>query len=72
MIIPVAETSEVVLIPAEPLALGLGLVLAEGLVDDRPDHVIVLHGGADQASEMDKLADSLVHGNLQISHTTLI
>jgi len=27
------------------LRLGLGLVLAEGLVDDRPDDVVVLHLG---------------------------
>ena len=33
-LIPVAETGEVELIPAELLALGLGLVLAKRLVDD--------------------------------------
>jgi len=39
----VAEAGQVVLIPAELLSLGLGLVLAEGLVNDRPDDVVVLH-----------------------------
>ena len=40
---PVAEAGEVVLIPAELLSLGLRFVLTEGLVDDRPDDVVVLH-----------------------------
>ena len=42
-ILPVAETGEIVFISAELLSFSLRLVLTEPLVDDRPDHVIVLH-----------------------------
>ena len=41
--VPVAETSQIVLVSAELLTLGLRLVLAESLVDDRPDDIVVLH-----------------------------
>ena len=41
--VPVAETRQVVLVSAELLTLGLRLVLAEGLVDDRPNDIVVLH-----------------------------
>ena len=41
--VPVAKTRQVVLISAELLTLGLRLVLAEGLVDDRPDDIVMLH-----------------------------
>ena len=41
--VPVTETRQIVLVSAELLTLGLGLVLAEGLVDDRPDDIIMLH-----------------------------
>lgn len=51
---PVAQSSEVVLIPAELLALGLRLVLTERLVDDRPDHVIVLHPEAASGATLSK------------------
>ena len=41
--LPVAETSQIVLVSAELLTLGLRLVLAESLVDNRPDDIVVLH-----------------------------
>ena len=41
--VPVAKTRQVVLISAELLTLGLRLVLAEGLIDDRPDDIVMLH-----------------------------
>ena len=41
--VPVAETSQIVLVSAELLTLGLRLVLAEGLIDDRPDDIVMLH-----------------------------
>ena len=39
----VAQPGEVVLIAAELLRLGLRLELAEALVDDGPDDVVMLH-----------------------------
>ena len=41
--LPVAETGEIVFISTEFLCFGLGFVLTEAFVDDRPDHIIVLH-----------------------------
>jgi len=42
---PVTQPGQVVLIPTELLGLGLGLVLTESFVDDRPNDVVVLHCG---------------------------
>ena len=54
--VPVAETSEVVLVPAELLALGLRLVLAKCLVDDRPNDIVVLHLDLKSFIKLDKEA----------------
>ena len=54
--VPVAETSQVVLIPAELLALGLRLVLAKCLVDDRPNDIVVLHLDLKSFIKLDKEA----------------
>lgn len=40
----VAQTCDVVLIPAEVLRLGFGLEAAVVVVDDLPDDLVVLHG----------------------------
>ena len=42
-ILPVTETGEIVFISTEFLCFCLGFILTEALVDDRPDHIIVLH-----------------------------
>ena len=55
--VPIAETSQVVLIPAELLALGLRLVLAKCLVDDRPDDIVVLHLDLKSFIKLDKEAN---------------
>ena len=52
--VPVTETSEVVLVPAELLALGLRLVLAKCLVDDRPNDIVVLHLDLKSFIKLDK------------------
>ena len=54
--VPVTETSEVILIPAELLALGLRLVLAKCLVDDRPNDIVVLHLDLKSFIKLDKEA----------------
>ena len=56
---PVTKTSKIVLVSTKPLALGLRLVLAERLVYDRPDHVVVLHDecGGDLDSETKYIMD---------------
>ena len=55
--VPIAETSEVVLVPAKLLALGLRLVLAKCLVDDRPDDIVVLHLDLKSFIKLDKEAN---------------
>ena len=52
--VPVTETSEVVLVPAELLTLGLRLVLAKCLVDDRPNDIVVLHLDLKSFIKLDK------------------
>ena len=42
----VAQAGDVVLVAAEILGLGLDLVRAVVVVDDLPDHLVVLHGPA--------------------------
>ena len=43
--VPVAEASEVVLIPAERLVHCFSLERAVAVVDDLPDHVVLDHAG---------------------------
>ena len=40
---PVTQPGQIIFIPTELLSLGLTFVLTESFIDDRPDHVIVLH-----------------------------
>ena len=51
-ILPVTETSEVVFISTEFLCFCLGFILTETFVDDRPDHIIVLHDEVTDAGDV--------------------